>query len=62
MFVRLGEHGRSGQGPRDYYVEQVTVHEDFVAGARRLRNDIAVIRLADYVRFDGTQFSHSVRF
>ena len=38
----------------DYCVEQVTIQPDFVPDARRLRYDIAVIRLVDYVRFDGT--------
>jgi len=38
----------------DYCVQQVTIQPDFVPDVRRLRYDIAVIRLADYVRFDGT--------
>ena len=49
--MRLGEHGTSVYGPQDYYIEKVTIHERFVAGSRTLRNDIAIIRLADYIPF-----------
>ena len=49
IFVRLGEHGITGDGPQDYYIESVMVHEHYVAAGSR--NDIAIIRLPEWVSF-----------
>ena len=52
IFVRLGDHGASGNDASDYYIEHIKVHENYSADTRGPTNDIAIIRVADLVFYN----------